>query len=246
MEIDEEREEINYEAQGRLQAMGNYHRWILSNLESGLGRRIWDAGAGIGLVSAQLVDRCDLLLSTEYTQTNIETLREAFAGHAHVEVARADLTDLDMDHLRSLELDTIVNLDVIEHLSDDVAALRNFHDVLVPGGRLLIKVPAHEFLFGSVDHASQHYRRYGKRELRRKLEAAGFEVERLRAMNFAAVPQYFLRGRVLRTARPFTQIVGDARLGFYNRIIPWLARAERIVPPPIGLSLVAVARRPGA
>ncbi|MEL6430381.1 MAG: class I SAM-dependent methyltransferase [Planctomycetota bacterium] len=246
MEIDESTEALHYEAQGRLQAMGNYHRWILRNLERGLGRRVWDAGAGIGLVSSQVAERVEYLLATEYTEANIETLRGTFRGADHVEVAHCDLTAPDEPFLLERRLDTVIHLDVLEHLEDDAGILALFHRVLVPGGRLLLKVPAHRFLFGTLDEASLHYRRYGKRDLRAKLEAAGFEVERLRAMNLAAVGPYLLKGRVLKKRTNFSNSLSGSRLGFYDGIIPWLERVERVVPPPVGLSLVAIARKPGA
>lgn len=244
MEIDQKTEGVHYEAQGRLASMGNYHRWILRNLESGLGRRVWDAGAGIGLVSSQLVERTERLVATEYTDANIETLREAFAGQDHVEVRRCDLTDPETDWLASQAFDTIINLDVLEHLEDDGQVLSLFHRVLQPGGHLLLKVPAHRFLFGTLDEASLHYRRYAKKELRSKLEAAGFEIQRLRHMNAAAMGPYLLKGRVLKTRTNFSNSLSGSKLGLYNRVIPWLERIERVIPPPAGLSLVAVARKP--
>ena len=246
MEIDESTEALHYEAQGRLQALGNYHRWILRSLESGLGSRVWDAGAGIGLVSSQLLGRVEYLLATEYTDANIETLRGALAGSGNVEVAHADLMNPDEAFLLERRLDTVIHLDVLEHLEDDVGALDLFHRVLSPGGRLLLKVPAHGFLFGTLDEASLHYRRYGKRDLRTKLEAAGFVVERLRAMNLAAVGPYLLKGRVLKKRTNFSNSLSKGRLGLYDRIIPWLERVERVIPPPVGLSLIAIAQKPVA
>ena len=102
---------------------------------------------------------------------------------------------------------------------------------------------AHPFLFGSLDEASLHYRRYTKRDLREKLLRAGFEVEMLRHMNLAAVVPYLLKGRVLRSKKNFSNSLSGSRLGFYNKLIPWFARFEGLLPPPIGLSLVAIARK---
>jgi SAM-dependent methyltransferase len=239
-------ESRHFEAQETLGRMDNYHRWILATFGDEVGRRVWDAGAGIGHSTELLSRRADFVLATEFTERNLAALRERFEDRPGVEVAFCDLTRRDSLATGEYALDTVVTLDVLEHLEDDVAALRRFHEALQPRGTLLIKVPAHPFLFGSVDVASHHRRRYGKRELREKLEAADFTVERLRHMNAAATLPYFLKGRVLKRADNFSRTLDPGRVGCYNALIPWLQRVEQLLPPPFGLSLVAVARKSGA
>jgi len=247
MELTPDLEARHFDAQERLARMGSYYRWILNNFRGAIGRRVWDAGAGIGSVSALLAEEADFLLATEFTEHNLAALRERFAGRADVRVEFCDLTRQEALAFAGLELDTIVTLDVLEHLDDDARALATYFAVLRPGGRLCAKVPAHPFLYGTLDEASLHYRRYARRELGRKLAAAGFEVERLRHMNMAATVPYFLKGRVLKKKTgSFSTSIDGSKLGFYDRLIPWLERVERLVPPPFGLSLVAIARKPGA
>lgn len=243
MKISEQTEVVRREAQGRLASMGNYHRWILRNLSRGLGRRIWDAGAGVGVVSSQLLERTDFLLATDYRESHIDLLSESLGTRPGLRVERCDLTRPDLGTLRAWGLDTIINLDVLEHLPDDRAVLGAFHEVLAPGGRLLLKVPAHPFLFGSLDEASLNYRRYTRRDLREKLRGAGFEIERLRHMNLPAVLPYFLKSRVMRSENKVSNSLNGSRQGLYNKLIPWFAKLERFLPPPMGLSLVAIARK---
>ncbi len=233
----------HYDAQGRLASMGNYHRWILRQFDGAVGRRIWDAGAGVGIVSSLLSERCDFLLASEFTEANLQTLRSTFKGREHVQVEFCDLTQQEALGFARHDIDTVVTLDVLEHLEDDAQALGVYHSVLQPGGRLCIKVPAHPFLFGTMDAASLHFRRYTKGELRRKLKAAGFEVERLSYMNMAAVLPYLMKGRVLKKQHNFSNSIDGGKLGFYNKLMPWLERAERILPKPFGLSVVAVGRK---
>ncbi len=243
MEIGPDVERSHYAAQGRLARMQNYYLWILRQFDGALGRRIWDAGAGIGTVSELLLLRADFVLASEYTEQNLVALRERFAGRERVRVERCDLASEDAIAFTADRLDTIVSLDVLEHLEDDRRALSLFHRVLQPQGRLCIKVPAHPFLYGTLDRASLHHRRYSRRDLREKLRAAGFAVERLHAMNFAATIPYFLKGRILKKQQNFSNTIDGSKLGFYNRLVPWLERVERLLPVPVGLSLVAVARK---
>ncbi len=243
METSSDLERAHYAAQGRLARMSNYYRWILRQFDGALGRRIWDAGAGIGTVSETLIENADFLLATEFGEKNLVALRERFAGRAAVRVEFCDLSREDARVFAGERLDTIVSLDVLEHLADDGFALRLFHAVLAPGGRLCLKVPAHPFLYGTMDRASLHHRRYARRELREKLRAVGFVPEHLRAMNLAATIPYFVKGRLLKRDRNFSNSIDGERLGFYNRIVPWLERIERVLPPPFGLSLIAIARK---
>lgn len=243
MELTDEIAAEHYDAQGRLASMGNYHRWILRQFDGAVGRRIWDAGAGVGIVSTLLSERCDFLLASEFTEANLEALRSTFAQREHVRVEFCDLTKKAALDFAAHDLDTIVTLDVLEHLEDDAQALGVYHSVLQPGGRLCIKVPAHPFLFGTMDEASLHFRRYTKKELGHKLSAAGFKVERLRYMNMAAVVPYLLKGRILKKQHNFSNSIDGGKLGFYNKLMPWLERAERILPKPFGLSVIAVGRK---
>jgi 2-polyprenyl-3-methyl-5-hydroxy-6-metoxy-1,4-benzoquinol methylase len=244
MELTKNLESKHHAAQGTLGRMDNYYRWILGNFGDNVGRRVWDAGAGVGHVTELLSRRADFVLATEFTDRNLEALRERFAGRDAVRVEFCDLRRPESLDLAQHELDTIVTLDVLEHLEDDRAALSRYHEILQPGGAFLIKVPAHPFLFGSVDEASLHYRRYRKRELREKLAGAGFRVVKLRHMNLLATVPYFLKGRVLKRTDNFSSTLDPDRVGFYNRLMPWFERIERVLPVPFGLSLVAVGRKP--
>jgi len=244
MGLDARSEAMHYDAQGRLARLGSYQRWVLRNFGDAFGRRIWDAGAGIGLVTAELAQRADFVLATEYTPRNLETLTARFGGSPKVTVARCDLAGDDALAVAAHEIDTIVSLDVLEHLPDDGHVLALFRRVLTPGGRLLLKVPAHPFLFGAIDEASHHHRRYTRKGLQGALLRAGFEIERVAPMNMAATVPYFVKSRVLKRRTNFSNTIDPGRLGLYDRLIPWLERAERVLPVPFGLSLVAVARKP--
>jgi len=244
MHIPEEFEAAHLDAQERMGRLGSYYQWIINNVRPYIGRRIWDAGAGVGHVSSTLIADADYLLATEFTQENVKILHEKFDALSAAEVVFCDLLDEQTSRFESRHLDTIVNLDVIEHLPDDMPALRTFYRNLVPGGRLLIKVPAHPFLFGTMDEASLHYRRYTGKMLRSRLEDAGFEVKHMRHMNMAAVLPYFIKGRILKRQGNFSRQISSSRIGMYNKLIPLLEGFERVFPVFFGLSLIAVAMKP--
>jgi SAM-dependent methyltransferase len=134
--------------------------------------------------------------------------------------------------------DSIVCLNVLEHIRDDTAALRRFHDLLAPGGRLLLLVPAHQVLYGRADQELGHERRYSKRLLQRVLEQSGFAVEVARHVNPVGAAGWLVSGRLLRR----TDIPSGA-LRAYDRAVPLLHALDR-VELPFGLSLWVVGRRP--
>jgi SAM-dependent methyltransferase len=215
----------------------NYYRMILDRFAPYLGRRIVEVGAGIGTFSTHLVEasgRGEVTL-IEPDRANAERLRERFRGAAGVRVHHGTLDSAG----EAAGADSIVLVNVLEHIEDDRALLHAAWKRLAPGGYLLLFLPALPALFGTLDEAFGHFRRYTRAELREKLRAAGFTIELLRYTNFVGVLSWFVAGRVLRKR---TLSPGDVRL--YDRwVVPWMSRVERVWSPPGGQNLIAVARK---
>jgi SAM-dependent methyltransferase len=216
----------------------NYYRWIIDGFAKHLGPRTVEAGAGIGTVSELILRRgaVEDLLLIEPASNNVPTLRKRFAGDRRVRVHHGYLEDL----APTLQADTIIAVNVLEHVEKDHEFLRSAHRGLVPGGKLLILVPAVPAIFGSLDRAFDHYRRYTRRALRSAVVGAGFQIEDLHYLNGLGVAAWFMAGRVLNRTT-----LGRSQVRFYDRwVIPWLSRIEEIIHPPIGQSLFLIARRP--
>ena len=129
-------------------------------------------------------------------------------------------------------------LNVLEHIEDDAAALRRMRDVLTPGGRAVLIVPASNSLYGEIDRGIGHYRRYDRSEIVQRMEQAGFTVEDASPFNVIGALGWYINSRLLRrTAVPGVQ----ARL--YDKLVP-LFRLEEPFKPSIGLSILVVGRRP--
>jgi glycosyltransferase involved in cell wall biosynthesis len=233
---DQENSDPGYKTLLRLSRAERYNRWMLQQLTPWVGQRVLEIGSGIGSFTRYLMGR-DLVVATEVNPRYLRILANTFERHTRVEVLPLDLTAFDPASLAARSLDTILCFNVLEHVEDDRGALRRLRDSLAPGGRLLLLVPAHERLFGAIDRAIDHYRRYERAGLIAKLEEAGFHVEHTQFFNRLGVVGWYLNSVFLRRTR-----VPGLQLHLQNLLVP-LLRAESALSLPFGLSLVAVARR---
>jgi SAM-dependent methyltransferase len=216
----------------------NYYRWIIDSFSPALGERIVEAGAGIGTVAELVLRRASPreMLLIEPAGNNIPELGRRFGDDPRVTIHHGYLEDLGT----TISPDTVIAVNVMEHVEHDAEFLRAAQRTLAPGGALLLLVPAVPAIFGSLDRAFDHYRRYTRSGLRESLLTAGFEIETLYYLNMIGVAAWFAAGRILRRTT-----LGRPQVQFYDRlVIPWLRRVESLIHPPIGQSLLAIARKP--
>jgi SAM-dependent methyltransferase len=216
----------------------NYNHWLADTFAAHAGQRVLEVGAGHGTITARLAPGRELVTALELEATYVERLRRRFRGNPVVEPLQGDVLTADPEVFRARRYDTIVLSNVLEHLEDDARAVATFARILSPGGRLIVFVPAHPALFGTLDTAVGHHRRYTARTLRAVLEGGGFELEVLRPMNLVGIPGWFLNGQLLRR-----RVLPPLQVRLYDAVAPALARLEASVHLPVGLSLLAVARR---
>lgn len=217
----------------RIATASRYNRWMFDRLRPWIGRRVLEIGAGIGNMSAFLVDRERVVL-TDSEPYYLGRLRARFAARPEVRVAELRLPAVDAQ-LRAERIDTVIGLNVLEHIEDDAATLRALHGLLEPGGRLVLLVPSLPALYGTLDEALGHFRRYAPNELTSKLSAAGFRLRHLEYFNLAGILGWWLISRVLRR-----RLIPAGALRCYEALVP-LFRLERLLPRRIGQSLIAIA-----
>jgi SAM-dependent methyltransferase len=205
-----------------------------------LGQRIIEMGAGIGNFTELFLDR-EVIIAVDNRKECVEYMKKRFSGTGNFIPVGIDISDPDILSLRRYRPDTIVCINVLEHVKDDVVALFYMSEILKEGGRLILIVPAFRFLYGSIDCLLGHYRRYGREELISRLCAAGFEIKEVSFMNSIAVIGWFLNSRILkRKEESLAQVL------FFDRfVVPWLMTVEKLIKPPFGLSLIAIGEKKG-
>lgn len=216
----------------------NYHNWLLNQFSGFIGNRVLDLGAGVGTYTEILADK-QLVVAVDREIDCIKYLKKKFINYENIFVVQLDIQSKDILTLKDLSLDTIVCLNVLEHLQDDVITLKRLNFILNQGGRLLLVVPAHQMLYGSIDKTVGHYRRYSKKELFTKLFHSGFIVEKLAYMNSLAVFGWFVVNRILKKQEQSIKTITT----YDKYVIPVLSKLESFIPPPLGLSLVARASK---
>lgn len=216
----------------------NYNAWLGDTYARWAGQRVLEIGAGIGTITAHLAPGRELVTALEVDEFYVRRLKNRFRGQANVEPYQSDVALADWQALAGRRFDTIVLSNVLEHIPDDAGAVRTFARILPGGGRLILYVPALPALFGSIDEAVGHHRRYTPWALRQVLEANGFDVEHLQWMNLVGIPGWYVNGKVFKR-----RVLPPLQLRLYDRVAPWLAKAEAHVQLPVGLSLLCVAQR---
>jgi 2-polyprenyl-3-methyl-5-hydroxy-6-metoxy-1,4-benzoquinol methylase len=219
----------------------NYYQWITAQLEGCVGQRILDVGGGTGSLIRFFLDR-EKLFALDISEECVAYLQKAYEVHDHVRTILGDVTESSLQSFFKDEvIDTILCTNVLEHVETDEAMLKSFYEILSPvQGKLAILVPAHQWLYGTLDEAAGHYRRYTKRQLQHKLENAGFKVEKLCYMNMAATVGWWLNGLCFKQKKLDATSVNQQILLYDKFIIPLVRNIESIVPIPFGLSVIAI------
>ena len=218
-----------------LAAAHRYRRYLHGLLAPYLGRSVLEVGAGLGDFAGQLLDR-DRLVVNDNDPICVRALDERFADRPGVEVVAADVLRLKVEP----PVDSVVALNVLERLEDDVAGLRAMAGAAVPGGRVLLVAAAYPSLAGAYDDALGNRRRYTPDSLRGAVRAAGLVPEVVRPVNLLGGLAWWAAVRVGRQARPTPTLVG-----LYDRLVVPAERAlERRLQPGFGQSILCVARVP--
>jgi SAM-dependent methyltransferase len=215
----------------------NYYAWVLKQFDPFLGPTVVEAGAGIGTFSEFLISspKVEKLFAIEPASNTYPLLEKRFKEDNRVETRQGYLTD----HYKTLSANAVVAVNVLEHVENHEEFLTEAREAVVPGGALLLFVPALPGIYGSLDKAFEHHRRYTRRTLRDVIEKAGWKPRRISYMNMPGIAAWFMAGRVMKKTN-----IAPAETRAYDRlVVPILSKVESLIEAPIGSNLVAIATR---
>jgi SAM-dependent methyltransferase len=217
-----------------LEQAKNYSAWILDMIAPHVSGRILEVGAGRGTYSTYFADRGHLT-ALEPSEVHSAALRERLKEYSNAVVITAALDGATAPG----SYDTVVLLNVLEHIADDHQALGDIYESLAPGGKMVLWVPAFEALYGKFDQRIGHYRRYKRNQLLALVHKVGFQQVTARYTNMPGFVAWWLVVRLLGR----TPTAGRLASIYDRFFIPVIRRVERLVRPPIGQSLLVVAQR---
>ncbi|WP_260729788.1 class I SAM-dependent methyltransferase [Dactylosporangium roseum] len=213
----------------------NHRRWFVAFATPYLGDDPIEVSAGLGDYAAEWLEHAPRMTLTEADPGRLLALKERFSANPGVTVRELMLpSDEAGGHSAA------VSYNVLEHIEDDIGALRTMRSLVRPGGHVVVVVPAFPFAMGPADVATGHVRRYTRKTMRVALTRAGLEIEKLHYANSLGLIGYYVSTCLLR------QLPGPGPMvKFYDSTVAPVTRLmERVVRPPFGQSVIAIARRP--
>lgn len=222
----------------------NYRRWILDIFKPYLGDHLVEVGAGLGTFSELILSRheCRTLSLVEPSRSmyeRLDGLAQRMNSRTHVEAFHGDFVSTAPLIKSRQTPDSVLYVNVLEHLKDDEGELSSVNKNLADNGRVLIFVPALSWLYGSFDEQVGHFRRYTRTELEEKLRRAGFRILKSAYFDLPGIFPWWIKYRLLKS-----ETLEPSAVRFYDRfIIPTLRRIEKRIPPPIGKNVIVIGEK---
>lgn len=229
----------------RFSGIGNFNRWMYDQIAPFCGGHILEIGSGIGNISAFLLERYPEVSLSDIRPEYCRRLEQAFGGRSSlrgiypIDLAAGDIAAA-YPQLAGV-FDTVIALNVVEHIHDHGLAVRNAHRLLKRGGRVVILVPAYKWLYNSLDKELGHFRRYTRRRLADLLSDRELRVVHTQYFNAAAIPGWWVAGSLLKMKE-----IRQGALRWYDRLVPLFRLTDGLTRKSFGISVIAVAEKTGS
>ena len=225
--------------QARMTRARNYFAWQNRLVTRELGQRVVEIGCGVGNFTRMLLDR-ELVIALDIEPECVEELIERFPNRSNLHAFASDGNSPDFRRLAEHRPDSCVCLNVLEHIEDDLRALEGMRSILIPGGVVVLLVPAFQALYGPVDRNLGHYRRYSRSGIIRLAREAGLRVKRIRYLNTVGFCGWWVNAHILKR-----EAQSEGQIEFFDRyIVPVMSRVEAVIKPFFGQSLFVVLEKP--
>ena len=213
----------------------NYHKWILAEFFPYLGSSVAEVGAGVGSFSTLVLGtNIRSLKAFEPSRNMYPLLQEAFSQDRRAEA----INDFFGRANTGERFDSVLYVNVLEHIEDDASELANARDALNLNGHLLIFVPALPWLYSDLDRQVGHFRRYMKKDLVELARRSGFSIVKARYFDVAGIIPWYINFVLLKN------LISGGSVSLYDRlVVPAMRVMEGVVPPPIGKNLLLVAKK---
>lgn len=218
-----------------LSSAPRFNAWMADTIRPWLGPRVLEIGAGIGNLTRVLIAGRACYIAADFDEEHLARLRIRFQHRPRVRICHCDLSDPRTFEPFAGQMDSVVCLNVLEHVEDDALALRNIRSALRPGGLAIVLVPHGQELFGSLDAALGHFRRYSHQELRARMEAGGFRIRHMLDFNRVSRPAWYVNGKLLQR-----RTISLFQIKLFDRLVWLWRRIDSLLPwPPTSIIVIA-------
>lgn len=220
-----------------LNTADNYNRWIFDNIKNFIGQDVLEIGCGTGNITDYILEKNRGITGIEIDHTFACTAKKKYRNNKAVKIIHGDF--LKLKSLKRNHYDTVITLNVLEHIKNDSLALAKMYASLKKGGTAVMLVPAMRFAYGTLDKELGHFRRYEKDDMEKLYNENGFKPGKMFYMNFIGAFAWAFNSRILgRKVFPQFQPV------LFDRFfVPVLKPLETVFPPFLGQSLIAVGKK---
>jgi 2-polyprenyl-3-methyl-5-hydroxy-6-metoxy-1,4-benzoquinol methylase len=218
------------------------NRWMYDQIAPFCKGRILEIGSGIGNISDFILRDHEEVTLSDVKPAYCRRLEQTFGDRRSLRgICPIDLADSDIERIYPQlagAFDTVIALNVVEHIGNHEQAIRNARKLLRVGGKVVILVPAYRWLYNPLDKELGHFRRYNRRNLSELLVGQHFEIQHTQYFNAAAVPGWWISGNLCRMKE-----IQSGPLYVYDGLVPMLKLADRLLGKRFGLSVIAVGVR---
>lgn len=214
-----------------------FNYWMYQTINPHCKGRILEIGCGIGNISQFFVSNKQEIVLSDLRDNYLEIVKNKFNN----EVLKIDLVDTDFDtKYASLigTFETVFALNVVEHIKNDSLAIKNCKKLLKKNGRLIILVPAYQFLFNNFDIELEHFRRYTHKSLKKLIFNEGLEINKVFYFNVIGILGWFFSGSILKK-----KTIPEGQMGLFNKLVPVFKLADSITVKKIGLSVICISTK---
>jgi len=211
-----------------------FNRWMADTIRPYVGQRVLEIGSGMGNLTRQLAKRREQYIASDIDVEHLGRLRNRLQHRTKLDVTICDLDNTANFKQFNASMDTVICLNVLEHMEHDVHCMQNIHSALAPGGRAIILVPHGQSVYGALDVVLGHYRRYSHEQLQGVMEQAGFEVQTILNFNRISRPGWYVKGKLLKQTR-----IARSQIKIFDKLV-WLWRRIDGLLPWYPTSIIAI------
>lgn len=225
--------------------ISRYSLWMYHTYEKYVGKKVLDVGAGMGRMVAFYIDKCEEVVATDIFQSQVDYMNERFKGYSNFSAIVCDIMKDNMGQYKE-KFDTIICINVLEHLEDDLLAVQKMKEMLMDRGKIILFVSALQKLYCQMDSNVNHYRRYDKGELKKIADECDLTVEYNKYFNALGIIPYYIRGKKkFKSGESFSTSLNENNSKIYNLASKILEPIERKISIPFGLSEIIVLEKKG-